>query len=293
MDCRKRVIQKQNQRSFLESLIDMGAFIASSQFAAKQLGVMNMSRCGQQFQTEGLVYSQIISVFFRNRELLLVGGGMILKLIAEFLSHKHPCRKFFRGGMMGRLMMSMLSQRNKFFTPTCVGNIITRNNFLTSVAFDPTGLFMATSSCDWTAKVWRMSPDGAAATCVVTLKGHRNCVSSVAFDPTGCFVATGSWDNTAKLWRLSPDGAAATCVATLEGHSDRVSSVAFDPTGGFVATGSADGTAKLWLLLSDVSFATCVATLKGHSDSVTSVAFHPKAPLLATSSKDKTVILWR
>jgi WD40 repeat protein len=60
---------------------------------------------------------------------------------------------------------------------------------------------VATGSYDNTAKVWRMSPDGAAATCVATLAGHSHFVYSVAFDPTGRFVATGSSDKTAKIWK--------------------------------------------------------------------------------------------
>ena len=70
-----------------------------------------------------------------------------------------------------------------------------------SVAFDPTGRFVATGSDDDSAKVWRMSPDGAAATCVATLAGHSRSVYSVAFDPTGRFVATGSADDTVKIWK--------------------------------------------------------------------------------------------
>ena len=38
----------------------------------------------------------------------------------------------------------------------------------------------STGSEDQTAKVWRMSADGTAATCVATLV-HRKCVASVAF----------------------------------------------------------------------------------------------------------------
>jgi WD40 repeat protein len=117
-------------------------------------------------------------------------------------------------------------------------------NYVYSVAFDPTGRFVVTGSLDKSAKVWRMSLDGAAATCVATLSGHGLGVYSVAFDPTGRFVATGSSDRTAKVWCMSPDGAAATCVATLE-HSNPVWSVAFDPTKPFLTTGSHDGTVKV------------------------------------------------
>lgn len=290
MDCSKRVIQQQNQRSFLESLKDLRALIVSSKFVAKQLGVINRSRYEQQFQNIGLLYSQISSVFFRNRELFLVGGGMTLNLLAKFLLHKHLYRKFFRSGSG----MRILSQRNKFHELKCVGNINAHNSYsVRSITFDPTGKFMATVSWDKTAKVWSVSPDDAAMTCVATLAGHSDSITSVAFDPTGFFVATGSADNTAKVWRLSPDGAAATCVATLAGHSDSVVSVAFHPTAPLLATGSCDNTAKLWRISADGSAATCVATLAEHRHCVWSVAFHPTAPLLATGSGDKTAKLWR
>ncbi len=83
------------------------------------------------------------------------------------------------------------------------------NDRVNSVAFDPTGRFLATGSDDYRAIVWRISRDGAAATCVATLPwlaGHSNCVTSVAFDPTGRFVATGSADKTATLWEIKPFG---------------------------------------------------------------------------------------
>ena len=121
------------------------------------------------------------------------------------------------------------------------------SDYVNSVAFDPTGLLLATGSDDDTAKLWRFSPDGSTATCVATLAEHSGYVWSVAFHPTGLLLATGSQDKTAKLWRFSPDdGSTATCVATLEGHGNWVNSVAFHPTAPLLATGSSDQTAKLW-----------------------------------------------
>jgi WD40 repeat protein len=70
-----------------------------------------------------------------------------------------------------------------------------------SVAFHPTAPFLATGSHDKTAKLWRLSPDGSAATCVATLVGHSFYVLSVAFHPTAPILATGSCDKTLKFWR--------------------------------------------------------------------------------------------
>jgi len=162
-----------------------------------------------------------------------------------------------------------------------------------SVAFHPTAQFLATSSQDNTAKLWRLSSDNSSATCEATLAGHSNSVISVAFHPTARLLATGSSDNTIKLWRLSSDNLSATCVATLAGHMGPVISVAFHPTAPLLATGSKDKTTKLWRLSSDNLSATCVATLAGHSDSVLSVAFDPTGRCVATGSYDNTAKLWQ
>jgi WD40 repeat protein len=69
-----------------------------------------------------------------------------------------------------------------------------------SVAFSTTAPLFATGSNDKTAKLWRISLDGTAATCVATLTGHSNSVLAVAFHPTAPLFATGSSDDTAKLW---------------------------------------------------------------------------------------------
>jgi WD40 repeat protein len=177
------------------------------------------------------------------------------------------------------------------------------SDYVNSVAFHPTAPLLATGSYDETAKLWRFSPDGSAATCVATLAGHSDFVTSVAFHPTEPLLATGSRDSTAKLWRFSPDGSAANnmlanCVATLEGHSENVLSVAFDSTGTILATGSEDTFTKLWRFSPDGSAennmqATCVATLGGPGGWVFSVAFHPTAPLLATGLADNNAKLWR
>jgi WD40 repeat protein len=91
-------------------------------------------------------------------------------------------------------------------TVTCLGTLhhcpmMRHASGVRCVAFHPTELLLATSSYDYTAKLWRFSFDGSTATCVATLAGHSKSVNSVAFHPTAPFLATGSSDNSAILWR--------------------------------------------------------------------------------------------
>lgn len=193
-------------------------------------------------------------------------------------------------------IIERMSRPRPISEPTCVATLAWHRGHVTSVAFHPSLPLLATGSGDQTAKVWRLSPDGTAASCVATLK-YGSWVSSVAFHATEPLLATGSWDGTAKVWRLvdTKDGMSATCVATLAEHSSWVNSVAFHATEPLLATGSNDMTAKVWRLVDteDGMAATCVATLAGHTRTVSSVSFHASEHVLATSSEDNTVKLWK
>jgi WD40 repeat protein len=159
---------------------------------------------------------------------------------------------------------------------------------VTSVAYHPNGLLIATSSEDHTIKFWRID-DGS---CVFTLLAHKlGGITSVVFDKSGTYFASTSWDNTAKIWQLNEDYTLPRRVSWLKGHKHIVDSFAFDPHNEhrIAATASHDKTAKVWIIIDKNS--KCVSTLSGHTRSVSSVLFHPtRRDLIVTSSKDGTVI---
>ena len=163
----------------------MNALIKSSQFTANHLSHLRRLR-----------YLPLKSVYPQTRQLMLVSGGLTIKLIGRFFSSK---RRFFRINILS-LMMAVVTRR-KLSEPKCVATLEGHSCYVHSVAFHPTAPLLATGSCDNTAKLWRISADGSAATRVATLEGHNNCVWSVAFHPTAPLLATGSGDKTAKLWR--------------------------------------------------------------------------------------------
>ncbi len=271
---------------------DFYVFMHSSQFAAKQLGVIFPTRRVQHFKSlkpRNALFDAMKSSINPQSNLLCI-RGFILKFIEKIFSnydkYDHNRRNF--------LPIKVLSQGNKLpklwtFVNTLTGG---HTRAVYSVAFHSRLPILATGSMDFTAKLWKQSSDGSLTQCVATLQGHEGWVHSVAFHSSLPILATGSDDGTTKLWKMSSDGSNATCVATLEGHGKAVRSVAFHSSLPILATGSNDKTAKLWKLSSDGSNATCVATLNLHKDLVCSVAFHQTAPILATGSFDHTTKLW-
>jgi WD40 repeat protein len=64
-----------------------------------------------------------------------------------------------------------------------------------SVAFDPTGLMLASGGDDQTVKLWAANRGELLG----TLDGHDSSVFSVVFDPEGSILASGSKDGTAAI----------------------------------------------------------------------------------------------
>ncbi len=154
------------------------------------------------------------------------------------------------------------------------------SNWVSSVAFSPDGLTLASASGDGTIKVWNLQSQKPIA----TLAGHSKVVYSVAFSPDGLTLASASGDGTIKVWNLQSQKP----IATLAGHSKVVYSVAFSPDGLTLASASGDKTIKVWNLQSQKP----IATLAGHSESILSVAFSPDGLTLASASFDKTIKVW-
>ena len=203
---------------------------------------------------------------------------------------------------------------------------------VTSVAFSPDGMLLATGSFDHIVRLWRVSdgaflrrleghtdrvlsvafsPDGAVlasaaadsvarlwrvsdGTLLHTLGEHTDTVFDVAFSPDGVVLASGSWDNTVRLWRVT-DG---TLLRTLEGHASGVYSVAFSPDGTKLASGGCAARDGNWVCLRgqirvwQMADGALLQTLQGHTADVLSLAFSPNGATLASASYDKTVRLW-
>jgi WD40 repeat protein len=139
-----------------------------------------------------------------------------------------------------------------------------------TVAFSPDGARLASSSADWTVKVW----DARTGQEIRTLHGHTGPVFSVAFSADGARLASSSYDRTVKVW----DARTGQEVLSLRGHIKQVLSVAYSPDSARLVSGSHDNTVKIW----DARTGQVILTLRGHSAPVISVAFSPDGTRLAS-----------
>lgn len=135
-----------------------------------------------------------------------------------------------------------------------------------SVAFSPSGQYLATCSRDKSVWIWEdvgASEEDDEWETVAVLNEHDGDVKCVAWCPdvpgrsrrgrySADVLASASYDNTVRIWREDGDGEWV-CVAVLEGHSGTVWGLQWEPepkNENFprLMTFSADQTIRLWSL---------------------------------------------
>jgi WD40 repeat protein len=238
----------------------------------------------------------------RQRRFVVSASHLSVILARKLL--QGSCRTLYPGHRLQHAIRIVSRLHRNVFSPATCFTTLPGSDGAHSVAFHPFLPFLATGSCDNTARVWRFlhpnAVDGLTQSlAVASLAGHSNSVKSVAFHPSLPYLATGSRDGSIKLWSLHCDGTPAAYVATLQGHTSSIKSVAFHPFLPVLASGSAnrDNTARVWRFFhpqaaSVSSKSLVVASLEEHTvrhaDSVKSVSFHPSLPYMATGSRDRT-----
>jgi len=72
-----------------------------------------------------------------------------------------------------------------------------------SVAFHPSGKYLASGSNDKTIRIWDVNTQQQVAELSPIVPGQRIRVTSVAFDPTGKYLASGFNDCPVRIWDVS------------------------------------------------------------------------------------------
>jgi len=159
---------------------------------------------------------------------------------------------------------------------------------LSSVAFHPTGKFVATTSFDHTWRLWDVETSSMAEGKELLLQdGHSREVYGVGFHPDGSLVATSDFGGVVQCWDLRTGKSACHFL----GHAKRVICSEFSPNGFQLATAGDDGTIKIW----DLRRRRPSASIPAHTNLITQLKFahdSQNGEFLASSSFDGTGKIW-
>ncbi|XP_038670525.1 notchless protein homolog 1 isoform X1 [Scyliorhinus canicula] len=168
----------------------------------------------------------------------------------------------------------------------CTSSLEGHTEAVISVAFSPTGRYLASGSGDTTVRFWDLSTE----TPHFTAKGHRHWVLSIAWSPDGKKLASGCKNSQIFLWDPSTGQQMG---KVLTGHSKWITYLCWEPLHvnpqcRYLASASKDGSIRIW----DTVLGRCDKILTGHMQSVTCVKWGGDG-LIYSSSQDRTIKVWR
>lgn len=161
----------------------------------------------------------------------------------------------------------------------------TSGDVVTGVAFSPDGGWLAISSADTTAAVYRIDLAGPDLSLAFTLAGHSAAVQAIAFSPDGTTLVTASVDRSLKVWSAA-DGS---LVRSFGQHTDAVLALAFRPPAPdqpeappFCASGGDDRTVRVW----QPTIGRMVRIIREHDGPVLALVFAPGGVSLFSAGQE-------
>jgi WD40 repeat protein len=129
-------------------------------------------------------------------------------------------------------------------SPTRIGELKGHAAAVTGLAYAADGGSIASSSNDWTVRLW----DPSARRERVPPEGPLSHVYSLAFSPDGSTLATGSYDRYVRLAAVSGD-APKERIAFKGSEVYQASALAYAPDGRTLATGEYGGVVHFWTVI--------------------------------------------
>ena len=167
--------------------------------------------------------------------------------------------------------------------PAMLNIIDGHTHFFYSVAFSPTGKYLASGSHDSTVRVWH--PETGKMISNPWCDPKYSVSVSIAFSPDEKFLLSGSLEGRIRMWDIKTGK---TTSGTFEGHTNSITSIAFSPDGKSIVSGSHDRTIRLW----NASTGNVVSGPCEHPQTISSVMFLPGGKYIMSGSIDGTICMW-
>ena len=157
---------------------------------------------------------------------------------------------------------------------------------VTSLAFSPDGLRLASGGEDNVVRLWDIN----AAKQIANLRGHTSYIRDCVFSPDGNHILSASRDEQIKLWNPATYGESLALGRNENaGHEAAVLAARFSADGTQIVTASRDRSARLWNA-SDQSLVQEFS--EGHQFLASSAVFYSDGQRLITSAGDGTTRIW-